>query len=179
MLNDDAEIVILSDRSCDDGKCGYTRPRGLAYHGFGGDHKIFLLSFTMPFTRNTGFDADMPAIWLMNAQIPLTSQYGTNPSCSCWTSGCGEFDIFEVLDSGNSRCKSTLHMAPAGGSSDYFKRPTDETVKVAIVFAGSNETASIQVLDEIVAFDETLTEAYVQQFISQVKGPSSWFRLVV
>ena len=31
MLKDDEEIVILSDRSCNDGKCGYTRPGGLAY----------------------------------------------------------------------------------------------------------------------------------------------------
>ena len=31
MLKDNEEIVILSDRSCNDGKCGYTRPGGLAY----------------------------------------------------------------------------------------------------------------------------------------------------
>ena len=33
-----------------------------------------------------------------------------------------EFGLLEVLDTGNSRCKSTLHMAPAGGSSYYFNR---------------------------------------------------------
>lgn len=170
MLEDDTELVILSDQSCADGDCGYTRPGGLAYHGFGGDHKIFLLSFTMPATGKTGFNADMPAIWLMNAQIPLTSQYGTNPACSCWTSGCGEFDIFEVLDAGNTRCKSTLHMAPAGGSSDYFPRPIEQIVKVAVVFTGSNETATIQILDEIVSFQEDLTEQYVQQFITGTNG---------
>ena len=31
MLKDNTEIVIMSDRSCDDGGCGYTRPGGLAY----------------------------------------------------------------------------------------------------------------------------------------------------
>lgn len=166
MLEDDVELVILSDQACDDGKCGFTRPGGLAYHGFGGDHKIFLFSFTMPMTGETGFNGDMPAIWLMNAQIPLTSQYGTNPHCSCWTSGCGELDAFEVLDSGNERCKSTLHMAPAGGSSDYFARPVKESIKAAIIFTGSNETVTIQVIDDIVAFEETLSAATVESFIS-------------
>lgn len=179
MLVEDTEVVILSNRSCVDGSCGYTRPGGLAYHGFGGDHKIFLLSFTMPVSGDTGFNADMPAIWLMNAQIPLTSQYGTNSACSCWTSGCGELDVFEVLDSGNTRCKSTLHMAPAGGSSDYFERPVEQTVKAAVVFSGANETVTIQILDEIVSFDEVLTDEYVHQFISGVQGKTkSLFRLV-
>ena len=107
--------------------------------GFSGSQKLFLFEFSMPMTNKTGFNADMPAIWLMNAQIPLTSQYGENPDCSCWTSGCGEFDIFEILDSGNIRCKSTLHMAPAGSSSDWFQRPTQNAITVAVVFHGNNE----------------------------------------
>lgn len=31
MLQDDVEVIILSDKSCDDGGCGYTRPGGVAY----------------------------------------------------------------------------------------------------------------------------------------------------
>ena len=31
MLKDNTEIVIMFDRSCDGGGCGYTRPGGLAY----------------------------------------------------------------------------------------------------------------------------------------------------
>ena len=30
-IKDDAEIIILSDKSCDDGGCGYARPGGVAY----------------------------------------------------------------------------------------------------------------------------------------------------
>lgn len=136
--------------------------------GFGGDHKIFLLEFSMPSTRKKGFNGDMPAIWLLNAQIPLTSQYGENPECSCWTSGCGEFDLFEILDSGNFRCKSTLHMAPAGGCSDYFERPTKGTIKAAVVFTGSNEVAHIQILDSSQRFDKTLSTEVVNGFTGQV-----------
>jgi hypothetical protein len=33
--------------------------------------------------------ADEPAIWMLNAQIPRTTQYGPS-DCSCWESGCGE-----------------------------------------------------------------------------------------
>lgn len=147
--------------------------------GFVGDHKIFLMEFSMPFTGQRGFNGDMPAIWLHNAQIPLTSQYGTNPDCSCWTSGCGEFDIFEILDSGNFRCKSTLHMAPAGGSSDYFQRPTEGTIKAAVVFTGSNEVAHIQILNDGQGFDEILDAEAVEGFTSQEgnSGTSSLFVL--
>ena len=133
----------------------------------------------MPSTGNSGFNADMPAIWLMNAQIPLTSQYGTNPDCSCWTSGCGEFDLFEILDTGNFRCKSTLHMAPAGGCSDYFERPIKNTIKVAVVFAGINETASIHIVEDSQAFDNVLAGSVVDGFVNQagVTGATSLFKL--
>lgn len=147
--------------------------------GFGGDHKVFLLEFSMPFTGQRGFNGDMPAIWLNNAQIPLTSQYGTNPNCSCWSSGCGEFDLFEILDPGNTRCKSTLHMAPAGGSSDYFPRPTEHTITAAVVFMGNPEMAHIQILDGPINFDSVLTADVVEGFRS-LQGsspPSSLFVL--
>lgn len=147
--------------------------------GFGGDSKLFMMEFSMPRTGKTGFNADMPGIWLLNAQIPLTSQYGTNPKCSCWTSGCGEFDLFEILDSGNFRCKSTLHMAPAGGSSDYFQRPEKSTVKAAVLFHGANQAAHIKILDSSQKFDESLAADVVQAMIkgSGNGGRSSVFRL--
>lgn len=107
MIEDDTEVIIMTNRSCDDGDCGYTRSGGVAYRkqrvsylsicslsvfkfanlrrlldGFSGAQKVFLLEFSMPLTNSTAFNGDMPAIWLLNAQIPLTSQYGTNPDCS-------------------------------------------------------------------------------------------------
>ncbi|KAL8645302.1 MAG: hypothetical protein Q9226_007363 [Calogaya cf. arnoldii] len=171
MIEDDVEIIVLSDKRCEGDSCGYTRPGGVAYHGFGGDSKLFMMEFSMPRTGKTGFNADMPAIWMLNAQIPLTSQYGTNPKCSCWTSGCGEFDLFEVLDSGNFRCKSTLHMAPAGGSSDYFQRPEKSTIKAAVLFHGANKAAHIRILDNSQNFDETLA-ADVVEAMTQESGNS-------
>ena len=128
----------------------------------------------MPLTGSSAFNGDMPAIWLENAQIPLTSQYGTNPECSCWTSGCGEFDIFEVLDRGNVRCKSTLHMAPAGGSSDWFMRPTNRTITVAVVLTVKEGIAVIRVLDESVKLDMGLGGETVDAWI---KESSSIFKM--
>ena len=135
----------------------------------------------MPLTGKTGFNADMPAIWIMNAKIALTSQYGENQNCSCWSSGCGELDVFEVLDSGNTRCKSTLHMAPAGGSSDYFERPINDTIKVAVVFYGKGKMVTMQLLDDIVTFGGVLPAAYIEQFVADLPPPrkQSIFKLRV
>ncbi|KAL8734133.1 MAG: hypothetical protein Q9166_001618 [cf. Caloplaca sp. 2 TL-2023] len=179
MIEDDVEFIVMSNRTCDGGSCGYTRPGGVAYHGFAGDNKLFMMEFSMPKTGKTGFNGDMPGIWLLNAQIPLTSQYGTNPDCSCWTSGCGEFDLFEILDTGNFRCKSTLHMAPAGGSSDYFKRPEQSTIKAAVLFHGDNKAAHIKILDNSQQFDQSLAADVIQAMTkdSGNSGLSSVFRL--
>ncbi len=151
----------------------------ISVDGFGGDSKLFMMEFSMPRSGKTGFNGDMPAIWLLNAQIPLTSQYGTNPKCSCWTSGCGEFDLFEVLDTGNFRCKSTLHMAPAGGSSDYFRRPDTSTIKAAVLFHGANQAAHIKILDNGQNFDESLAADVVEAMAQEGGhgGQSSVFRL--
>lgn len=89
----------------------------------------------MPNDGKTGFNGDLPAIWALNAQIPRTLQYG---DCSCWQSGCGEFDIFETLDSGSGMAKSTLHGVVNGGSSDYFVRPVSQYLKVAVILHDDN-----------------------------------------
>lgn len=102
-LDSNAEYSIFSNVTCQDSglsnDCGVYRAGIPAYHGFGGTIKTFLFQFTMPNDTSSNTDIsnfNMPAIWLLNAQIPRTSQYNNNVNCSCWRSGCGEFDIFEV-----------------------------------------------------------------------------------
>jgi hypothetical protein len=85
----------------------------------------------------------MPAIWMLNAQIPRTLQYGKS-ECSCWETGCGEFDIAEALSSGSAYLKSTLHTNRPGGASDYLLRPTHGTMKIAVIFDSSEAIAHIQ-----------------------------------
>jgi hypothetical protein len=95
------EIAIFTDVPCEkSGDCGYARPGAVAYKGFAGAQKAFFFEFMMPDDGTSGWNQNMPAIWALNAQIPRTEQYG---ACSCWASGCGEFDIYETLDPGNTR----------------------------------------------------------------------------
>lgn len=129
----------------------------------------------MPHDVNaTGTNADMPSVWMLNAQIPHTGQYS---SCSCSATGCGEFDLFEVLLSdspGNTYCKSTVHgTANSGGASNYFYRPSAGTMKVAIVMTDSQ--AVIKVLDNSYTFANTLSNADVTslQNVTSAAGPAS------
>lgn len=143
----DKEFIIFSDSECgaNNGDCGYYRPGTVANHGFGGSSKIFLFEFSMPTdTQGSEYTAnhDMPAIWLLNAQIPRTLQYGLE-SCSCWSSGCGEMDLFEVLTAGSDKMKATIHDKQGnngGGPSDYFSRPTSGTMSAAVIFEGESVT---------------------------------------
>lgn len=156
-LPSDAEVVIMSDQQCQGDDCGFYRDGTTAYHGFDGAEKAFFFEFQMPDdgqTSSNKYDpVNMPAIWMLNAQIPRTLQYG-NADCSCWTSGCGEFDIFEVLAPGDTRCKSTLHGNIQGGDSDYFDRPVDSTIKAAMVLYDNN--IHIKILDNNTNFGSSM-----------------------
>lgn len=157
-LASDVEVVVMSNNQCQGSDCGYSRPNTVAYHGFDGAQKAFFFEFGMPSDGQTSggqYSAvNMPAIWMLNAQIPRTLQYG-QADCSCWTSGCGEFDIFEVLAPNDSRCKSTLHGNIAGGDSDYFDRPFSGTIKAALVLY--NDNIHIKVLDNNTDFGSTMS----------------------
>ncbi|KAG5983820.1 hypothetical protein E4U55_007053 [Claviceps digitariae] len=159
------EFAIFSAEKCD-ASCGYARAKDIAYKGFGGANKVFLFHFKMPLDGVRTFNGDMPAIWALNARIPRTAQYN---ACSCWGSGCGEADIYEVLASGDTKCKSTFHLANGAGSSDYFDRPVDQYIKVAAVFHEETASVSIKKLDDDVDFSKGLDDATVMSWLSQPK----------
>ena len=132
----------------------------------------------MPLDGDRGFNGDMPAIWALNGKIPRTAQYN---ACSCRPK-CGEFDMFEVLAKGDTKCKSTLHLANGGGSSDYFTRPVDKFIKAAVVFDEDSSSMSIRVLPDNVDFskgldDETVTSWITGQSSLGEKIASSLFQL--
>lgn len=122
----------------------------------------------MPLSGATGFNADMPAAWILNAQVPRTLQYG---QCSCWDSGCGEFDIFEVLDSGNQKCKSTWHGVNSKGDSNWFQRPISGTKKAAVVFDGDASTAHIVLLPDDTDFSTSIADTTVSGFVNAIQDP--------
>ncbi len=142
----------MTDQKCNpslsssiDPLCGYIQPGSVAYRGFDGADKTFLLEFSMPHdpVPGQGLNYDMPAVWMLNARIPLTQQYG---NCSCWASGCGEFDVFEVLSPGSTKAKSTFHSVFRGGDSNYFERPVDGTIRVAVVYDSGSSSVAVKVL---------------------------------
>lgn len=184
-LPSDKEIVVMLGEECNN-DCGYVRPGSVSYRelpyqieifsitnilvdGFNGADKVFLLEFNMPSDGSTGFNADMPAVWILNAQIPRTIQYG-NPTCSCWASGCGEFDIAEALNSGSTFLKSTLHTNKPGGDSDYFVRPTSSTMKLAVVFSSANSSIHIQVMPTSYDFPTSLSTDEIQDICNTSTG---------
>lgn len=150
------ELTIMSDLECSGKECGAFRPDSEAYHGFYGTNKMFLFEFNAPSDLreednvNKTWNYDMPAIWLLNAQIPRTSQYPLNPNCSAWNSGAGEFDIFEVMNvTERNHFFSTLH--DFQGTDDigtgiqnfgYLERTPGAVMKGGVVF-GEDGSASV------------------------------------
>lgn len=132
----------------------------------------------MPLDGDRGFNGDMPAIWALNGRIPRTMQYG---ACSCWLTGCGEADFFEVLRSGDTKCKSTIHVKDGAGSSDYFERPTHEFVKFAVVFDEATASIAIKKLPYHTDFSTVLNHETVQGWIKGTSdknnGLSSLFQM--
>lgn len=171
-IGSNKEYMIMSGDKCDE-SCGYTREGTVAYKGWAGAEKIFVFEFLMPHQGDkNSFNGDMPAVWLLNAQIPRTLQYGKK-ECSCWSTGCGELDLFEVLLGGLEKMICHLHTsqgAPAGtnygggGSQDYFKRPTDGTMKAAVIFSGNQ--IHVQQLDDSTNFDDLLSADTVNNWLS-------------
>lgn len=132
----------------------------------------------MPMDGLRSFLGDMPAIWMLNAQIPRTLQYG-EAACSCWESGCGEFDIMEVLSSGSKYCKSTLHTNTPAGDSDYILRPTDAAMKIAVFFHSPTSAIRIQTLPDKYIFGSTINEAAIAEIMTMAHGPElSEFKVV-
>ena len=172
-LQSNAEVVLMRDQQCSNGSCGYTRPGTVAHHGWGGKRKAFFFEFQMPSDGGTTDDiydpVNMPAIWMLNAQIPRTLQYG-NSDCSCWETGCGEFDMFEVLSPGSTKAKSTLHGNKAGGDSNYFDRPEDNPIKVAMVMYDDN--FHVKVLDDSVEFPSVMDDATIDDILSSTSMAS-------
>jgi len=114
------EITVLSAVACSTANpCAFSR--GVALHGWAGD-KIVVVETSMP----TSATQDIPAIWTLNANIVRSAQYG----CNCHASGCGEFDIAEIINMNADRNKLYMTLYSYNGNAGtpaYFARPTGMT----------------------------------------------------
>lgn len=180
LIDSNEEYVIFSNITC--GKSGYDNDCGVyrdgipAYHGFYGTTKMFLFEFKMPNETSTDSSIsnyNMPAIWLLNAHIPRTSQYSNNVNCSCWRSGCGEFDIFEVMNTTEYlHLYSTLHDyqgadqieagLPAPG---YISRDLDATMSGGVAF--DSEGNAIVWVSNSTSFDSSIDASSVNSWVKE------------
>lgn len=160
-----SEFSLWSGLECGDSSeeydCGYYRPGSVAMHAFAGAEKIMVFSFKMPSDTSTGSQTgtDMPAIWLLNAKVPRIGQY---LGISCWKSGCGELDLFEVLVNDYNKMVTALHDKQGGnggGSSDYIARPSDSVMKAVVIFYAGE--IHVQVVDSDYEFGSTLSSSQV------------------
>ncbi|CAN9132778.1 unnamed protein product [Alternaria alternata] len=174
----ETEIVVLSDKECD-ADCPYWRPNATSHYGWSGSSKAFFIEFQMDHYANLGTDqgmlSDAPAYWFLNAAIPRILQYGNdrnNIPCSCWSTGCGEFDAFELLSSGAERAKSTIHRQGnlEGGDSNYFSRPVGQTMKFAVVWHYPHITALV--LDDKFDFSQSMSDDAMKKLVAY--DPDSW-----
>lgn len=176
------EVTIASDIKCQgEDDCGAYRTDGQAYHGFYGLNKMFLFEFWAPsdmseeHKKNKTDGYDMPAIWLLNAHIPRTSQYPINPNCSSWNTGAGEFDIFEVMNyTERNNFYSTIH--DFQGTDDigtglqnfgYLERTPESIMTGGVIFA---EDKTITVfLSNSTSIDSTINNSDLSKWVSALE----------
>ncbi|KAK6876435.1 GPI-anchored protein 52 [Candida tropicalis] len=180
LISSNDEFVIFSNVTC--GKSGYNNDCGVyrddipAYHGFYGTTKMFLFEFKMPNETSTDTSIsnyNMPAIWLLNAHIPRTSQYSNNVNCSCWRSGCGEFDVFEVMNTTEYlHLYSTLHdyqgtdqIETGLAAPGYINRELGATMTGGVAF--DSEGNAIVWVSNSTSFDSTVDASSVNSWVNK------------
>ncbi|KAJ8524697.1 hypothetical protein ON010_g16419 [Phytophthora cinnamomi] len=101
---------------------------------------MFVTKVQMP----TGSTANLPAIWMLNAQVVRASQYGCNCRGSGSVGGCGELDVAEVIETNTAQDKVSTHYyfydgSVSPGGDNYAARPTDSAVTYVTIYDNSGE----------------------------------------
>uniref|UniRef100_K3X9Z2 glucan endo-1,3-beta-D-glucosidase n=1 Tax=Globisporangium ultimum (strain ATCC 200006 / CBS 805.95 / DAOM BR144) TaxID=431595 RepID=K3X9Z2_GLOUD len=140
-----AEVHIMTSKKCgQDGACkGYYDKDGTAFQGWGGAKKMFVTKVDMP----QGGAPNLPAIWMLNAQIVRSNQYQCNCRGMGKGGGCGELDIAEVIEKDLNVVATHYYFYEGGsapGHDSFGKRPVDgPTTYVTIV----DESYGVKVLE--------------------------------
>ncbi|KAL3669864.1 hypothetical protein V7S43_005241 [Phytophthora oleae] len=141
------EVNIMTSTNCaDDDSCvGYYDDMG--FHGWDGGMKMFVTKVQMP----TGDSVNLPAIWMLNAQVVRASQYGCNCRGSGSVGGCGELDVAEVIETNTAQDKVSTHYyffdgSVSPGGDNYAARPTDSAVTYVTIIDNSS-TGTIKIIE--------------------------------
>lgn len=164
-LDDGMELNVMSANPCDN-SCGFSR--GIAYAGWSGIEKIFIVKAKMPQAQS---GRNIPAIWMLNGQVVRTAQYG----CNCrgqgtsgkWKGGCGELDVAEVVAGDTSKISSAIYsFQGARSADDHSERPTDVYVIYVVIFAFET---SIHGQIQILTFEENEVDISVPPTLELVE----------
>ena len=172
-LDNRSELNILSGRACsgtgDSSECGFYR--GVTRHGWAGA-KIFAIRARMP--RYTGsvtqYYDDVPAIWMLNARVVRTAQYGCNCRGMGSPGGCGELDVAEVLHGENlMHATSTIYSfeGATGSGQNYFVRPVKESATFIVIFDASGKIQQLRLKADAFNFGDTVSNATVTEWLSR------------
>ncbi|KAE8913254.1 hypothetical protein PF005_g28789 [Phytophthora fragariae] len=151
-----AEVNIMTGKKCD-GQClGFSGDND--YQGWNGGKKAFVTEVKMP----QGSKPNQPAIWMLNAQVMHSNQYGCNCRGIGPVGGCGELDIAEVIETNDARDKVTTHyyfydgsvLSPGG---DNFAPRSCESTTVYVTLIDDSNDGLIKIV-ELDSFDFSLTE---------------------
>ncbi|GMF28451.1 unnamed protein product [Phytophthora fragariaefolia] len=151
-----AEINIMTGKKCD-GQClGFSGDND--YQGWDGGKKAFVMEVKMP----QGSKPNQPAIWMLNAQVMHSNQYGCNCRGMGSVGGCGELDIAEVIETNDARDKVTTHyyfydgsvLSPGG---DNFAARSYDSTTVYVTLIDDSKDGLIKIV-ELDSFDFSLTE---------------------
>ncbi|WP_170115739.1 DUF2403 domain-containing lipoprotein [Melittangium boletus] len=167
------EMNILSDQPCigtgDSSECGFYR--GVTRHGWGGA-KIFAIRARMP--RYTGpkteYYDDVPAIWMLNARVVRTAQYGCNCRGMGSPGGCGELDVAEVLHGESPlHATSTIYSfeGATGSGPNYFQRPVNESATFIVIFDASGKIQMLRLKADAFDFGDTVSNTTVSGWLAR------------
>lgn len=121
-----AEVHIMTSKRCGtDVECvGAYDSDGTAFQGWAGTKKLFITKFDMP----NGGAPNVPAIWMLNAQVMRSGQYQCNCRGVGPAGGCGELDIAEVLEKDTTQIATHYYFYDGQfnpGNDRFCSRPTD------------------------------------------------------
>lgn len=160
-----AEVHIMTSKQCgvDGVECtGAYDNDGTAFQGWTGAKKLFITKVDMP----EGGAPNVPAIWMLNAQITRSGQYQCNCRGVGPAGGCGELDIAEVLEKDTSVVATHYYFYDGSvnpGNDRFAARPTDApTTYITII----DESYGVKII-EIGADDFDFTSASISNEVVQ------------
>lgn len=174
-LANGVEVNVLSASACsgqgDSSECGFYR--GVALHGWSGVNgaKIFVMRTRMP--RYTGAPGknytDEPAIWMLNARIVRTAQYGCNCRGVGSPGGCGELDVAEVVKQAHPmHATSTIYSYQGAvgadgitGAGHYFLRPVNQSAILVVIYDAAGKIQMLRLAPDAFDFGAALDAATV------------------